>query len=188
MPRLDEKRTFLALNIPAEIKSELNILLAKLSKNIDYVKWVGPESLHITIHFLGNLSLAKIDELIKHLKLLENKFNQEMEFAIGKLNAFPNIFNARVIFLECFQQSGTSVIKLHKETLDELMKLKLDYDLRKWIPHLTLGRVKSKINPQIFSQYSLKKKLLFKVKSFDLMESELTPTGAKYKIIQSFQF
>jgi len=188
MPILEEKRVFLALNLPEEIKSEINYLLAKLEKNVDYVKWVDANSLHITIHFLGNLTLDEIDELTKCLSNLAGCFNQEMTFAIGKINAFPNIYNSKVLFLECFQQTGMSVIKLHKETLDEILKLNLEADLRRWSPHITLGRVKNKVNSQIFSQYGIKDKLIFKVNSFELMESNLTPAGAEYKIIKNFKF
>jgi len=79
-------------------------------------------------------------------------------------------------------------MKLHKETLDEILKMNLDIDLRRWHPHTTLGRAKSQINSQIFSQYGIKDKLIFKVNSFELMESNLTPTGAEYSVIKSFKF
>lgn len=188
MPILEEKRLFLAINLPNETKTEIDGLLAKLEKNVNYVKWVEKDSLHVTIHFLGNLNLDQIDDLIESLAKLEGRYNQEMVFAISNLNAFPNIYNPKVIFLECRQQTGASVIKLHKETLDEIIKLNFAADLRRWSPHITLGRAKNKVNPQIFSQYGIKDKLILKVNSFELMESNLTPSGAKYKIIKSFKF
>lgn len=174
--------------MPNEIKAEIGYLLAKLNKNVRFVKWVEPGTLHITIHFLGNLNSEKINEFVEHMTSLEGKYGQEMTFVIGKLNGLPNIYNPRVIFLECFQQTGTSVMKLHKETLDEILKMNLDIDLRRWHPHITLGRAKSQINSQIFSQYGIKDKLIFKVNSFELMESNLTPTGAEYSVIKSFKF
>lgn len=188
MPRLEEKRVFLALNLPNETKAEIDSLLAKLEKNVNYVKWVEKESLHITLHFLGNLNLDQIDDLIKNLAKLEGPYNQEIVFAISSLSAFPNIYNPKVIFLECRQQTGTNVIKLHKEMLDKVTKLNFTVDLRRWSPHITLGRAKNKVDSQIFSQYGIKDKLIFKVNSFELMESNLTPSGAKYKIIKSFKF
>jgi RNA 2',3'-cyclic 3'-phosphodiesterase len=188
MPMLEEKRVFLALNLPEEIKTEIDFLLHKLRKNVDYVKWVDASGLHITLHFLGDLTIDVINKLIKNLENLEGRYKGEMEFKLGELNAFPNIYNSRIIFLETKQQSGTNVLKLHKETLDEIMKLNLEVDLRKWSPHITLGRVKSKINSQIFSQYDIKEKIIFKISGFELMESELKPTGAEYKVIKSFKF
>lgn len=188
MPTLEEKRVFLALNLPEETKTEIGYLLERLNENVKNVKWVEVKTLHVTVHFFGKLSINEINELIRHLSSLENGYNQKMIFAVGKLNAFPDAYNSKVIFLECFQQTGVSVMKLHKETLDKAMSLNLGVDLRHWSPHITLGRAKSRINSQIFSQYGIKDKLIFKVNSFELMESNLTPAGAEYKIIKSFKF
>ncbi len=187
MPTLEEKRVFLAINLTDNAKTTINDLLIKLRKNIEHVKWVDSAGLHVNLHFLGNLNAYSVDRLIVNLHNLEGRYNGEMTFAINGLNAFPNIHNPRIIFLDCKQQTGASIMKLHKEILDELIKLNLDIDLRRFYPHITLGRAKSKINSRIFSQYGLSEKLFFSANSFELMESDLKPGGAEYKVIKSFK-
>ena len=182
----NDERVFIAINLPEEAKNEIEFFLAKLKKKVGYVTWSSPENMHITLQFLGNLGLEKIDELCSALNTLENKYNSEMEFKLGKLNAFPNIFNAKIIYLEARQQTGTSVMKLYKEILDELIKLDLEIDMRKWFSHITLGRAKSKIDSNIFERFNLEVEIKFKIKSFELMESILTPSGPIYKVIRSF--
>lgn len=188
MQTLEEKRVFIAINLPKSAMDEISILIAKLEKKLKYVKWTETGNLHITLQFLGNLVNKKIENLIKALEKLEGRYNGEMTFKLGNLNTFPNTHNPKILYLESKQQTGTSVLKLYKEILDELIRLNLEIDLRKWFPHITIGRVKEKIDNDIFKRYAVAENFLYTVNSFELMESQLTGNGPIYRVIKSFKF
>lgn len=194
----DRKRLFIALNLPSEIKEKLTVYLENLARQNRGVKWVSPEGLHLTLHFLGYLDEKKTEEVKSMMQTLSNKFG-EMNFTLKQIDAFPNLVRPRIIFLEALQVGSRSVFKLQELLGIGLIKLGLDIDDRPWQSHLTLGRVNpirkgGASNGARIPNLNLKLPrnseilpLSFGVSSFELMESELTPEGAKYKEIASFK-
>ena len=183
----NNKRIFLAINLPRNLKDESAELLDKLYDQYGKgVKWVNPNILHFTLHFLGNVSETQIKQVQEAARKLSGKLGR-IEFEIGKINAFPNLNNPRVIFLECRQVNGDSVYKPRKELGKKLSMIGLNIDKRPWEPHITIGRVKRRVPGlnRLFSKpINLKK---FIVDSFELMESKLKPDGPEYKIVESYK-
>ena len=183
-------RSFIAINLPEEAKNHLLVLLEELKRKNRQpsIKWVNPEGLHITLHFLGYQeegTLEKIGEIIEKLKLKIE--NLKLELALGEISAFPNLSRPRVLFVSCLDGLTIEILKrFQKELGKELEKLGLEVDKRPWTPHITLARLKMPILLNLKSQTSNFKNLSFKVKSIDLMKSELMPTGAKYTILKKF--
>ncbi|MDD5031879.1 MAG: RNA 2',3'-cyclic phosphodiesterase [Patescibacteria group bacterium] len=179
----DRKRLFMALNLPRETKEKLRVYLEDLARQNRGIKWVNIDGLHLTLHFLGYLDERKMEEVKDMMRELSGKFGR-MNFSLKRLDAFPNLVRPRIVFLEAKQAGDQSVFDLQELLGLELIKLKIDIDDRPWRSHLTLGRVK-------LPDASLKLPksgilpLDFFVSSFELMESELTPAGARYKEILS---
>lgn len=182
----NKKRLFLALNLPLNIKKQIAELLNILSKQNKGVKWVNPLGLHLTLHFLGYLDEEQNNKVQGIMQSLPDKFG-EMSFIFKQVGAFPNLTRPRIIFLQGEQVGSRSVFKLQELLGLELIKLGIDIDDRSWQVHITLGRVKiSNLNLKL-PQNSKALPLSFKITSFELMESELTPSGAKYKEVMSCQ-
>jgi len=58
-------RTFIAIELPEEIKSDLKKLQDSLKTGRqDWAKWVSPDSIHLTLKFLGDVASDKIDEIV----------------------------------------------------------------------------------------------------------------------------
>jgi len=186
MNEQSKKRLFIALNLPQNIKDQVSDLINKLAKQNSgaFIKWVKPKGLHLTLHFLGYLDKNQAEQVKLIMQSLGGKFG-ELQFSLGKVSAFPNLINPRVIFLECNQVNSKSVFKLQELLGEKLIKLGIAIDKRPWKPHLTLGRVKGKCNLKI-TDYKFKTKE-FSVKNFDLMQSRLTPKGAEYKRIINYR-
>ncbi len=189
MEQLAKKRLFIALNLPEQVKNELVGLLEILKKYYPEIKWVDARGLHLTLHFLGYLD-QELEEKIKLvMQSLAGKFSA-INFKFNNLGAFPNLDSPRVIYLECEQTNGRSVYKLQQLLLENLNKLSLEVDRRSWQPHLTLGRVKYnggnkfKVNSEILKNIP---QLNFNIPTFELMESQLTPDGARYGIVVSYK-
>ena len=182
----DRKRLFMALNLSAKIKEKLTAFLEDLARYNRGVKWVNPEGLHLTLHFLGYLDEKKTEEVKGMMQSLSGKFGQ-MNFSLKRLDAFPNLIRPRIIFLEAKQTGDQSVFDLQELLGLELIKLKIDIDDRPWRSHLTLGRVKVPDTNLKLPRESGILPLDFKVSTFELMKSELTPAGARYKEVASFK-
>ena len=178
MQELGTKRLFIALNLPPSVKSEITDLLNKLRQTCQGVKWVKLEGLHLTLHFLGYLDETKIEQVKLVMQSIEGKF-KEFQFKTAKINAFPDLTKPRVIFLDCQQTNGSSVLKLQKLLGEKLAQSGFIIDKRIWQPHITLGRVKgrAKLN---FALVNLPP-TSFTITTFELMESILKPIGAEYK-------
>ncbi len=178
MEHYSKKRLFMALNLPNELKKNINKGCAVMKHNNTGVRWVKSDIMHLTLHFLGNLDKGLVEHVKEAMKSLEGRF-KKIEFITGKINAFPNLERPRVIFLECKQTNGESAHKLQDMLGKELVKIGIKIDSRLWKTHLTLGRVKYNqglyLNPNCIKTYA------FSISTFELMESELKYSGAEYR-------
>jgi len=164
------KRTFIAVNIPAETKEKIfKTLSSELPEK--GCKKVERENLHITMVFLGYLDEKKINEIENAMeKISVEKFEAELKGV--------NHFNGRVIWLGVTE--GSLELSELSRQLGELTGIKED----KFHAHLTLARNKSlgraevkkivdEMNAKGFSEK-------ISVESADLMESILSGKGPKY--------
>lgn len=177
------KRVFVAINLPDEIKKELDSVIEKLQKlNPDYgVKWVIPENLHLTLHFFGDLDEDKIAQVEAGIDEIAKKINA-FKMQTGSFGCFPNEQNPKVIFIEV--KDTDAIHNLIGQLEVTLENLGFPVDARPWRPHLTLGRIKDGAQCKT-SGLELAPKI-FEVKSIELMESQLMPKGSVYSVINSF--
>lgn len=180
------KRLFIAINLPQEIKEILFNLVLKLQKanKNKPIKWVTKDNFHLTLHFLGSVSEEKINEINQALEQIISGFpvlNFQLSDAI---NAFPDLNNPRVIFLKMKELNNGKTIKLQKEIGEALEGLGFEIDKRPFRLHLTLGRVKFKTSLQIPNFIIQSSE--FKIPSVDLMASTLTSEGPIYKIEKQY--
>jgi len=186
MEQTPKTRSFIAVNLPAEIKYYLADLVDQLRKiNPEQnIKWVNPDGIHFTLHFLGYLNQNQLDQIKKIIN--QSVFNRAaIDVELTELGGFPNLKRPRVLFVGCHEINNQNILTQIQNNLgQELKKLKLDVDSRPWQMHLTLARLKI---PSPVHLPKLKiKKLKFTVFSIDLMKSELHRTGAQYSIIEKF--
>jgi len=89
-------RSFIAIELPDELKSELTRLEARLkSDNQPGVKWVNPDSIHLTLKFLGNIAADRTGEITR---AMENAVQGISPFhlEVKELGVFPNLRRAQV--------------------------------------------------------------------------------------------
>jgi 2'-5' RNA ligase len=179
------KRLFIAINLSEKIKRKIIEFTDKLAKNNKNkpIKWVMGDGLHITLHFLGYADGILEEQVKLAMQSLSGKFG-ELKFTLGKISAFPGLASPRVIFLECEQTNGKSVLKLQELLGEKLTQLGIVVDERPWKPHITLGRVKERCDFKTGD--CAVEPLNFSVSSFELMESRLTPQGAEYEKVVSY--
>lgn len=162
-------RLFLAIDLPAKVKTELEEQITPLKKEYPQFNWVSKENFHITIHFYGDTNKdTKIKEQLKNLLYDQESFylySREVDLFI----------NAKIVIYLNFRR---------EKKLEELEK-KLGVSGKKFIPHLSLARCRIPSKQQYFVLKKRTQKLnidiSFPVKKVSLFESILGGKKPTYK-------
>ena len=181
-----EKRLFIAIDIPGYIKDNVCNCMEALLKEDNQIKLVSAPNIHITLKFLGNININKIEKIKKAIKATADMFYRFKYEINGKINAFPSPNNARVIFLE-IGSGGEQISEIYKQLEDNLGKIKIKKEKREFSPHITIARIKNKKNMEQFvSKYKMNKSGRLDCSNITLFESQLKPHGAEYTILGEF--
>jgi len=182
-------RTFIAIELPEEIKDSLKTLQDKLKESKADVKWVQPQNIHITLKFLGEIEERKLEKIIQ---IMEESVKDKGEFQVGlsSLGAFPKITSARIIWIGITR--GDAGIKEIAKTLEKkLEKTGIPAEGRAFSSHITIGRVRSGLNRDTlaknlnqFQDAFQEKELKLLVSKITLFKSTLTPKGPVYEALK----
>jgi len=192
------KRIFIAINLPQEIKSQLQEIEKELEKlfpselSREMVRWVKKDNLHITLLFVGQVDEIKIPQIYQ---IVQNISQNEFPFSL-KLEKVtygpPGRIPPRLIWVEL--EKKPQLVSLAEKLKNQIMKAGIlkRVEQREFSPHITLGRIRTwqwkKIEPEERPEVEKEIDLQFEVKSIEVMESKLKRTGAEYTILQSFYF
>lgn len=183
---MEPVRLFIAIELPEDVKRDLEKRQQKLKqKGLENLKWVSPESLHITLKFLGETQAELIPGIRHSIDDAAAKFSP-FDLGIKHLGAFPAISRPQIIWIGLTGEIGR--LQMAASYLEESMaQLGFSHEKRRFSPHLTLARTRVAITPaekQILAEainnpvdnlsYPLK------VSSISLMQSQLAPGGAIY--------
>jgi 2'-5' RNA ligase len=188
---MEEVRSFIAVELPPEVKSTLARLQNRLkSGSRAPVKWVDPESIHLTLKFLGNIDTALIDKITAALGEACRGV-RPFSLEINGIGVFPNERRVRVVWVGLAGETAT-LGQLQKRVDDGLAPLGFKAEARPFTPHLTLARVREQATPderqalgQLVSHTSLESSGSLTVSALHLMRSQLTREGPIYTRINS---
>lgn len=177
-------RTFIAINISSELREVCKTFIEELIKTGGDVKWVKPESIHLTLKFLGNLTASKIEPVCDAVERACAEFSA-FRLKSGSKGAFPNLRRPRIFWVGLTETNDHILTDLQAKVETALIEVGFEKESRKFHPHLTVGRVRSanKITQatQAFENYHFPE-IEFDVNRVLIMKSELTPRGAIYSI------
>lgn len=169
-------RCFIAVDLPAEIKKELE----KIQKSLPEFKGKLTErqNLHLTFKFLGEISEEQVKETKERLKRIKLKK-----------------FKARLGKVWVFTESSIRIVWINLENCDALQK-EIDSALeglfaweKNFTSHITLARVKAVKDTRGFLDDMKKlkaKPMEFEVAKFSFKKSTLTEKGPIYEDIAEF--
>lgn len=179
-------RAFVAIHLSPEITHNLEQVLQDLKRSWPQapVRWVPANNIHVTIKFLGDVSLSNISLLTKMLQT-EAVRHAPFEISVGRLGAFPSMRRPRVIWVGV--EAPPELQALQRGVEGEMARLGYAPEDRDFSPHLTLGRVARNISGdemQRLSDLLAGSKVGFlgatRVQSIQLYRSDLQPSGAVY--------
>jgi len=88
---MEQVRSFIAIELPNELKLGLNQLEAQLkSGKQPGVKWVNPYSIHLTLKFLGNIAVDRTNEVTKAMSEAVQGISP-FHLEVKELGVFPNL-------------------------------------------------------------------------------------------------
>ena len=68
--KMEQIRSFIAIELPEDIKAALSRLQAQLkSGNFPYAKWANPHGVHLTLKFLGNIDVNITGEITRAMAI-----------------------------------------------------------------------------------------------------------------------
>ncbi len=182
----EQIRSFIAIELPQNVKNGLAKLLSELGKTRHpFVKWVNPESIHLTLKFLGNIPFKQVAEINS---LMEEAVQGTLPFhlEVSELGAFPNPKRPRVLWVSIKGEIDT-LLSLQQNIDSALAPLGFAEEKRPFTPHLTLARLRERASPadrEIFAELVMSTKFEssypIDVETISLMRSQLTPEGAIY--------
>jgi 2'-5' RNA ligase len=181
-------RLFVALDLPDAVRRALGELIAQLKPKSRAARWVRPESMHVTLKFLGRTDAQKLDSIRTALSTMHS--TQPVELHFRGIGFFPNERRPRVIWSGI--ESPPSLFKLAAATEQALEPLGFARESRPFVPHLTLARLNSSQGVEnLVAAADAMKSYDFgsaQETEFHLFESVLKRSGAEYKKLATFSF
>ncbi|MEW6009219.1 MAG: RNA 2',3'-cyclic phosphodiesterase [Candidatus Omnitrophota bacterium] len=177
-------RAFIAVELEPQIKEELAKIQEVLKTSQADVKWVEPVNLHITLKFLGQTPIEKIEKINQLLKDSLSHFSP-FPLSLKTLGAFPKINYPRVIWVGAFSPEN-KLNTLADLVEGKLVSLKFPKEKRDFQSHITLGRVRSTKNQarliELIQGTQVQEKTMM-VASLTFFKSHLSAKGSIYQPI-----
>jgi 2'-5' RNA ligase len=179
-------RLFTGLELPGEVVRNLEALVARL-RPAARIQWSPAANLHITTKFIGEFPperLAKLDEALSALPP-----RRPIQVEVAKLGFFPNARAPQVIWCSI---AAPGLDALAAETDEATAALGVAREDRSFSPHLTLARIKERIDPRPLQEAIAALPSVefgrFAVRSFFLYQSQLRSSGSVYTKLAEFPF
>jgi RNA 2',3'-cyclic 3'-phosphodiesterase len=186
-------RAFIAIDLPQEISERLDEVSLDLRKRLENVavRWVQVGNIHLTLKFLGDVSLGNMD-MLKQVLQGEVAHHKRFEVSIGNLGAYPNLRHPRVMWVGVEAPPDLAALQRGVETA--MARLGYAREDRPFTPHLTLGRVsrnasskETHVIGEVLNGYKVGFLGVAPIDTVYLYKSELHPTGSIYTKIHTTQ-
>lgn len=182
----DKLRSFIAIETNEKLEGLVNDLIERFQRMGFKANWTKAKNVHLTLFFLGDQKMEKIAQLAYKIGERISGF-PTFHFNIHKMGFFENDSEPKVLWLGI--QEDNTLIGLYEEIKKVLKISELEVKDTNFLPHITVGRVKSfpnhwkeLINSVTFDQIQVY------VNSIGIYSSELTRRGPIYKKLYTVDF
>jgi RNA 2',3'-cyclic 3'-phosphodiesterase len=191
-------RLFVALDIDDMIRERIARFVDGVRNFASEARWVKPESLHVTLKFIGEQPEPAVEAIQSALKMVESG---APEIHFQGYGFFPTAKAARVFWIG--MQADSQLAALATAIDDKMPSLGIAKEDRAFSPHLTLARAgggsgsprwRTGDRPNQIFQF-LQDRLAklpppefgsMTARQFFLYQSQLSPKGSKYTKLASF--
>ena len=191
-------RIFIGIDLDDEIRTKIARFLDGVRGFAPDARWVRPESLHITLKFIGEQKPEQVEAISERLRRVQGS---AIDIRLGGHGFFPTAKAPRVFWIGI--QAGPELAELAANVDAGVAELGIPREERPFSPHLTLARggggsgsPKWRKSDGPNSTFSVLDKRLaamgdldfgaMSAREFILYLSQLSPMGSKYTKLQRF--
>ena len=170
MPRL-----FTGLEIPSEVGRSLSALRGGLPG----ARWIDAENYHVTLRFIGDVDDAVAREVASLLGLVRR---EPFQLRVDDLKSFGGR-RPRAIVATLAPARAVTELQAEHERL--MQRVGLEPDGRKYIPHVTLARLRESSSRQVADYLALRAPVrspAFPISRFVLFSSRNSIGGGPYVV------
>ncbi|WP_165794925.1 RNA 2',3'-cyclic phosphodiesterase [Solimicrobium silvestre] len=132
-----------------------------------------PESLHLTLHFIGNVPNSRLPELVQGLKVSFHPF----DLSFGR----PEMWAHGVAVLKP-DSVPDNLLELHASLEPVLRRLTLPIETRPFLPHITFARHAA---DALLPALEQEQRIHWHVDGYALIKSQQIPEG-RYTLVQRY--
>jgi 2'-5' RNA ligase len=173
-------RLFVALCLPDEITASLQLLQA----GVPGARWSTTEQMHLTLRFIGEVDGRVASSVDDALSIVRSRCFQLTLKDIGQFGGkSPNTLWVGV-------EPNAELTHLQRKVESALQRVGLPAETRKYMPHVTLARLKGTPRGRaidFLTDRALYKSKPFDVRGFILYSSRMTPNGSIYRAEKAYQ-
>ena len=136
-------RLFIAIELPSNVRRTLADHIQRLRKALPEASasWAREENLHLTLKFLGDTELKRVEPLSQAIQRAANAA-QPFEINLESCGAFPPNGAPRVLWVGVQDPRG-QLASLQRKLEDECANVGFAREQRPFRPHLTIARIRN---------------------------------------------
>jgi len=187
MPRPGEMwRAFIAIELPHDVRACLAKHIDNLRSAMPEVRasWSREENLHLTLKFLGDTSVAKVEALSQAAERAASTV-EPFEMVVEGCGAFPPEGQPRVLWIGIDDPSG-KLVELQQALEAECAEVGFAREPRPFHPHLTIARIRkpqgSRRLAVVHKEIGFNREIVG-VSEISVIRSELRSEGSKHTVI-----
>jgi len=132
-------RCFVAIELPDAVRRRLADLQARLADLGRAVRWTRPESIHLTLKFLGEVPDGQVSEVCTLARQIAEKY-YAFDLEVAGTGCFPLRGPVRIVWIGVSQPSPL-LLNCQADCEAGYAELGFEAENRAYSPHLTIGRV-----------------------------------------------
>jgi 2'-5' RNA ligase len=171
-------RLFVAIRPPSHIRARLLDAMHGVSN----ARWQDEDQLHLTVRFIGEVDRHRAEDVAASLGSIHHR-----TFTIA-LNGIGRFDRRGKGALWAGVSPHDQLRMLHNKVDQACLRVGIEPDTRAYMPHITLARLSADSGP-IDALVTASGGLTsdpFRVDAFYLYESDLTPSGPIYSIVERY--
>ena len=182
-------RSFLAFELPLEIKKIVARVSGELRQSSLNARWVKVDNIHLTVVFMGSIETEDIPAIAQGVQEVCQIYGP-FDMSLKGIGCFPNRRSPRVLWLGL--DGDLEPMSDFRDALQgHLTGFGIKEEKRKFKPHLTLARFRKpkKMDlkeDQLLSKYENISSSVCALKELILFKSDLKPTGAVYTKVEAW--
>ena len=181
-------RQFLAVELSGELRDDLVSLQQQLRTEADGWRWVKPQSIHLTLRFLGEVA-PELDASCREAWRTVAAGAPPFTVRLDGVGSFPPRGRPRVLWVGVREDGSEGRLASLAAAFETAAReAGFERENRPFRPHLTLARARRSGGGTLPELHEFVSRSALEVERAVLFRSELLPSGARYSVLESFSF